>query len=100
MNNHFDNGDATSTVEIIQLGDRMKIVNVKMLKFEKDTIDDLDQILNNIIAWGKSKKAKEVWVPADRKTEADDKLRKLGFKEGAISVSLPHNSPEGWVLKL
>lgn len=100
MNRIFENGDATSTCEILQLGDK-KIVNVKNLVFnEKGGIDEIDQVLNNIIAWSKSKKAKEVWIPADRKTEADDKLRDLGFKEGAITVSLPGNSPEGWVLKL
>ena len=100
MNRHFDNGSAKSTAELLPLGHRMKIINVKMLEFEKAEIDDLDQILNNLIAWGKSRKAEEIWIPADRKTEADYKLVKLGFKEGAIKAQIPGNAPSGWVLKL
>lgn len=102
MNRLFENGEAASKCELLQLGD-LRIVNVKSLIFNSDTDktrDEIDQVLNNIISWAKGRKAKEVWIPADNKTTVDDKLRKLGFKEGAISVSLPGNSPQGWVLKL
>ena len=102
MNRIFENGESTSKCELLQLGD-LRIVNVKSLVFNentKNTLDEIDQVLSNIIFWAKGRKAKEVWIPSDNVTPADYKLRKLGFKQGAITVSLPGNSPKGWVLKL
>ena len=102
MNRLFENGEATSKCELLQLGN-LRIVNVKILIFNentKKTLDEIDQVLKNIISWAKGRKATEVWIPTDTVTPADYKLKKLGFKQGAITVSLPGNSPDGWVLKL
>lgn len=97
---HFIKGKADATVEILDL--HGKICNVKMLVFnEKEgQIDEIDHVLKNIAAYAKKQKCEEVWIPTDRPTPADEKLKALGYKMGELRVHIPGNSEEGWVLTI
>jgi len=100
MNIHFINGKADATVEILDL--HGKICNVRMLVFNEkpELIDEIDQVLKNIASYAKKQKCKEVWIPADRPTPADEKLKTLGYKNGTLRVHIPGNATEGWRLVL
>lgn len=96
---NFDIGLTKSKVEILNLGP-VRILNIKFLSFDDDTLEGLDDVLLKAIAYGKGRKCREIWIPADKATVADDRLKEKGFKHGFFKAHIPGNSPEGWRLTL
>jgi len=96
----FSNGKAKATLNLVHLGDRHKVVNIRMLTFDEKLPDEALAVIKNSIAWSKKKKAKQVWIPADRETPLDDYLREGGWKHGEFEAQLPGNAAEGWRLVL
>ena len=94
---NFDIGTTQSKVEVLQLGP-LRILNIKFLSFDDDKLEGLDDVLNKAISYGKGRKCKEVWIPADKTTTADAKLKVLGFKYDVLKVHIPGNAPNGWSL--